>query len=80
MYCEDLNIRDCDILDIKIPGIGEIFMDVFVLYSGALQTSETSASLSQCHGVMHHQAGLLSGFRFQKQCSWANSVLGFMPL
>lgn len=36
MYCEDLNIRDCDIFDIKIPGVGEIFMDMFLLYIGAL--------------------------------------------
>lgn len=36
MYCEDINIRDRDIFDIKTLEIGEIFMDLFVLYSGAL--------------------------------------------
>ena len=36
MYCEDLNIKDCEVFGIKIAGTGEIFMDVFVQYSRAL--------------------------------------------
>lgn len=36
MYYEDLNIKDCEVLDIKIAGTGEIFTEVFVQYSRAL--------------------------------------------